>query len=53
MDYDPVTLKMRSCLGWTEQQLQAECDFVTACAARDAGRSGQFFWIFPPPGGRY
>jgi len=53
MDYDPVTLKMRSCLGWTGQALQSECDFVTACATRDGGRSGQFFWIFPPPGGRY
>ncbi|MDP3515270.1 MAG: radical SAM protein [Sulfuritalea sp.] len=53
MDYDPVTLKMRSCLGWTQRQLQAECDFVTRCAERDGGRSGQFFWIFPPPGGSY
>ncbi|MBS0336878.1 MAG: B12-binding domain-containing radical SAM protein [Proteobacteria bacterium] len=53
MDYDPVTLKMRSCLGWTEQQLQAECDYVTRCAQRDGGRSGQYFWIFPPPGGAY
>ncbi|MDZ4254868.1 MAG: radical SAM protein [Sulfuritalea sp.] len=53
MDYDPITLKMRSCLGWTERQLQAECDFVTRCAERDGGRSGQFFWIFPPPGGSY
>lgn len=50
MQYDPVTLKMRSCLGWSEQALQAECDFVTRCAERDGGRSGQFFWIFPPPG---
>ncbi len=53
MDYDPVTLKMRSCLGWSEAALQAECDFVTQCAARAGGRSGQFFWIFPPPGGTY
>ncbi len=53
MDYDPVTLKMRSCLGWSEAELQAECDFVTRCAARDGGRSGQYFWIFPPPGGSY
>ena len=53
MAYDPVTLKMRSCMGWTEAALQAECDFVSACAIREGGRSGQFFWIFPPPGGRY
>ncbi len=53
MVYDPVNLKMRSCLGWTEAQLQAECDFVTRAATRDGGRSGEFFWIFPPPGGTY
>jgi coproporphyrinogen III oxidase-like Fe-S oxidoreductase len=53
MDYDPVTLKMRSCLGWTEAQLQAECDFLTRAAAEDGGRSGQYFWIFPPPGRPY
>lgn len=53
MDYDPVSLKMRSCLGWGEQQLAAECEYVTRCAERDGGRSGQFFWIFPPPDGRY
>lgn len=53
MDYDPVTLKMRACLGWTREQLQTECDYVTRCAERDDGRSGQYFWIFPPPGGRY
>jgi len=49
MDYDLVTLKMRSCLGWSEQALQAECDHVTRCAEREGGHSGQFFWIFPPP----
>lgn len=53
MVYDPVNLKMRSCLGWTEAELQAECDFVSRCATRDGGRSGEFFWIFPPPGGAY
>ncbi len=53
MDYDPVTLKMRSCLGWSEQSLLAECEFVTRCAQAEGGRSGQYFWIFPPPGGQY
>src|SRR5258706_16245150 len=26
-----------------------EMKYVTACAARDGGRSGEFFWVFPPP----
>ena len=50
MDYDPLSLKMRSCLGWSEQALQTECNFVTRCAEREGGRTGQFFWIFPGPG---
>jgi len=49
LDYDPITLKPRSCTGWSERELQAEMEYVTACAARDGGRSGQFFWVFPPP----
>lgn len=48
--YDAVDLKMRSCLGWTEQALQTECDHMTRRAESEGGRSGQFFWIFPPPG---
>ena len=48
MDYDPHSLKMRSCLGWTESALAHECDRLTRLAAREGGKSGQFFWIFPP-----
>jgi hypothetical protein len=49
MDYDPVDLKMRSCLGWSEEALRRECEYVTSRANAEGGRSGQFFWIFPPP----
>jgi len=51
--YDPVDLKMRSCLGWSERELQRECEHMTRRAESEGGRSGQFFWIFPPPGGRW
>ena len=47
--YDPVSLKMRACLGWTERALQAECEFLEHEAGRCGGRVGQFFWTFPPP----
>ena len=50
LDYDPHTLKMRSCLGWPERELQAEVEYVTQVAAREGGRTGEYFWIFPPPG---
>lgn len=49
LDYDPVTLKMQSCLGWSVQALRDECEFVTRCAQADRGWVGQFFWVFPPP----
>jgi radical SAM superfamily enzyme YgiQ (UPF0313 family) len=50
LQYDPHDLKMRSCLGWAEEALTAECERMTALAEAEGGRSGQFFWIFPPPG---
>jgi radical SAM superfamily enzyme YgiQ (UPF0313 family) len=53
MDYDPITLKMRACLGWTAQALQRECEHVAAQAAAEGGRAGEYFWIFPPPGQPY
>lgn len=49
MDYDPVTLKMRSCLGWSEQALADECAFLAREATRAGGASGEFYWVFPPP----
>lgn len=52
MDYDSVTLKMRSCLGWSEPALRAECEFVSRSAHLAGGLIGQFFWVFPPPQGR-
>ena len=49
MVYDPVSLKMESCLGWPEAALERECAHVSARAAAEGGRSGQYFWVFPPP----
>ena len=48
LDYDPVTLKMRSCLGWTRETLAETVDFVNAQADRQNGAKGDFFWVFPP-----
>ena len=50
MDYDPVSLKMRSCLGWSEEALARESAHLSARAESEGGRSGEFFWVFPPPG---
>jgi radical SAM superfamily enzyme YgiQ (UPF0313 family) len=52
LDYDPLSLKMRSCLGWSRDALAREVAFLTDQAARAGGRAGQYFWVFPPPGTR-
>jgi radical SAM superfamily enzyme YgiQ (UPF0313 family) len=50
LDYDPVSLKMRSCLGWSREDLQREVEFVTRQAEVENGDTGQYFWVFSPPG---
>lgn len=47
--FDPWTLKMRSCLGWSEEALAAEQEHVARRAAREGGHGGAFFTVFPPP----
>lgn len=49
MTFDPYSLKMQSCLGWTAESLQQEMDFVTERAAVEHGDVGEYFWVFPPP----
>lgn len=52
LEYDPTSLKMEACLGWTREALVKEAAFLTQQATRAGGRSGEFFWVFPPPGVR-
>ena len=52
LDYDPMSLKMRSCLGWSSEALAREVAFLTDQATRAGGRTGEYFWVFPPPGTR-
>ena len=49
LDYDPVSLKMHSCLGWSREALAREAAFLTGEAEAAGGRTGEFFWVFPPP----
>ena len=50
MVYDSYSLKMQSCLGWSEEALEAEQAFLTREAYAQGGQTGDFFWVFPPPG---
>ncbi len=49
LEYDPVSLKLHSCLGWSREAMAGEAAFLTDQANRAGGRTGEFFWVFPPP----
>ena len=49
MQFDPHSLKMESCLGWSAEALQREIDFLNPQASDQYGQIGEFFWVFSPP----
>jgi radical SAM superfamily enzyme YgiQ (UPF0313 family) len=49
LNYDPVSLKMRSCLGWTEEAMIRECEFLNEQARAHGGQVGDYFWVFSAP----
>lgn len=49
LNYDPSSLKMRSCLGWTAEAIEQECRFLSTLAEQSGGAIGEFLWVFPPP----
>lgn len=49
IDFDPVTLRMRSCAGWPAGSIEREAAFLDEETQRAGGQSGAYFWVFPPP----
>jgi radical SAM superfamily enzyme YgiQ (UPF0313 family) len=47
IDFDPVTLETKSCLGWTQDDIQNMRDYATREAYADGGTAGDFWWFFP------
>jgi len=45
--YDPISLRMTSCLGWSEQDLEETRAWITDEVARAGGTSGDYWWWFP------
>ncbi len=45
--YDPVTLKMTSCLGWSEDELREMRAWLSAEAQAADGKAGDYWWYFP------
>jgi hypothetical protein len=49
MVFDPRTLAMTSCLGWSQDDLLKTRMDLTRRAAQVGGKSGDFWWSFPGP----
>jgi len=45
--YDPVTLRMTSCKGWSAEQLRETNAWITNEARAAGGKAGDFWWHFP------
>jgi len=45
--FDPVSLRMTSCLGWSEQDLADMREWITAEALGAGGKAGDYWWWFP------
>lgn len=45
--YDPITLKMTSCHGWREQDIQDMRAWITEEALGAGGKAGDYWWFFP------
>jgi hypothetical protein len=50
MRFDPSTLMMRSCLGWSEEALSRERSRLIEMAYREGGEITPDMWSFPGPG---
>jgi hypothetical protein len=37
---------MRSCLGWSREAMQRECEFLNQQAQANLGQVGDYFWVF-------
>ncbi|MCA9059667.1 MAG: radical SAM protein [Planctomycetaceae bacterium] len=48
MQFDPITLSMTSCSGWSESDLLDMRAMLSRETIRCGGTSGQFWWSFPP-----
>ena len=45
--YDPLTLEMTSCRGWSHDDLLQMRDRLTSEAIGSGGRAGNYWWYFP------
>ncbi|MCA9123575.1 MAG: radical SAM protein [Planctomycetaceae bacterium] len=47
MQFDPLTLEMQSCRGWSARELTSMRSRMTEAALASGGRAGDYWWFFP------
>ena len=45
--YDPLTLRLTSCVGWSEQDLSEMRAWINEEARAAGGKAGAYWWFFP------
>ena len=45
--FDPLSLRMKSCLGWSEDDLRDMRAWITDAARAAGGKAGDYWWFFP------
>jgi hypothetical protein len=48
LNYDPLTLKMRSCLSRSSADMARTIDRLALAAHGASSVGGDYFWVFPP-----
>jgi radical SAM superfamily enzyme YgiQ (UPF0313 family) len=48
MHFDPQTLAMIACRGWSEEDILRTRDMLSRETAAAGGRAGRYWWSFPP-----
>lgn len=45
--YDPLSLRLTSCLGWSEHDIREMRAWITEAARAAGGKAGEYWWFFP------
>jgi len=45
--FDHLSLRMTSCLGWSEHDLREMRSWITEAAHAAGGKAGDYWWFFP------
>ncbi len=47
LEYNPQSLKMEACFGWTRDDLAEASRYVETATANGSGYTGEYLWLFP------